>query len=257
MPNGRALLLVCSLFLLSTMPVGAQVNIERQRGQEDEPGLSGQFGLHFSLRTGNVRALDLGSGLRLHYIGQRFTGLVIGRGEIGFQGGERFSNGGLLHLREIYHFRPGMRLEAFGQWNYEKARRLDGRALAGAGLRIRLIERPRSSLWLGVGAMLEHERNAVPPAARHPAETTLARLTSYLAARLEVSSRATFVATGYYQPYLRDAGDRRLLLDASFRVSVTENTSLTNTATLLHDSRPVDGVVRTDFRLRTSITFTF
>lgn len=242
---------------VSSPPAQAQVNIESHRRERSELGFSGTLSTDLVLRTGNVEHFRLGIRGRVDYVTARTTTFIVGRGDLGFLGDNRFNNAGLVHVRHGWAWHERVMPEAYAQVNYDEPRALDARVIVGAGARLRLAETERAGLWLGTGYMYERERLDLPDTAMHPSRTSDHRWSNYLAGRLSAGAGLFLVATGYAQPRFDDFGDIRILTDLSLNISLTRMLSLAITFSLRYDSRPPDDIVSLDTELRNGITFVF
>lgn len=253
----RQLLGSIALTLLVSSPVVAQVDIEALRTDEPPLGLSGSLGGDLTIRTGNVDFIEVGLSARLQRVREGATTLVIGNGGIGLLGRERFSSSGLLHFRETY--RTGSRLspEWFGQINYDRARLLGFRALAGAGMRLALASGESGEVGAGAALMLEHERLILPDTAAHPGRTTVLRSSTFITLRVVPNDDVVVTSTTYLQPALEDLGDSRVLESLRLAASVSDRLALTVSFDLRYDSRPPDGIAALDTTLRTGVTYTY
>ena len=74
----------------------AQVNIEGLRSEITDSGVVGTVGVDLSLRTGNVELVKLGLDARVDHVTSKSSTLFLVSGDLGFLGGERFTNDGLL-----------------------------------------------------------------------------------------------------------------------------------------------------------------
>ena len=238
-------------------PLAAQVNIEALRRDTVGPGLSGTFGTDFSVRTGNVQLVELGVHGRADLVRGRTATFLVGGGSLGFLGGSQFTSDGLLHLRQAWILRPWLEPEWYTQVNYDKPRRLDFRALAGGGLRMRLFHDATTRLWAQSGLMLEHERLDLPAGATHPVKTTVVRSSSYLAFRIVAGENLVLTTTTYMQPRVARPGDFRLLENLALAVSVTRALAVTITFDLRYDSEPPEDIRKLDTALRTGLTVAF
>jgi hypothetical protein len=237
--------------------VAAQVNIEALRRDTVGPGLSGTLGTDLSVRTGNVQLVELGVHGRADLVRGRTSTFLVGGGSLGFLGGSQFTSDGLLHLRLAWILRPWLEPEWYAQVNYDKPRRLDFRALAGGGLRVRLFQDSAARLWAQSGLMLEHERLDLPAGATEPVKTTVVRSSSYLAFRVVAGDNLLVTTTTYMQPRVARPGDIRLLENLALAVSVTRAVAVTVTFDLRYDSEPPDGIRRLDTALVTGLTVSF
>lgn len=235
-------------------PLGAQVNTERLRRTDLAAGVSGQAGLDFTLREGNVELVLLAPSGRVDVVGDGWTLFLVAQGDLGWQRGERFSNQGLAHLRYGRQAASRLRLEGFTQVDYDRARQLTLRTLAGAGPRVTLLATDGWEVALGTAYMLEHEELELPAAAAHPRETTVSRWSSYLTARGAAGERLAGVTTVYVQPQFSDFGDLRVLGDARLSVQLAGALSLQTSGVLRWDGRPPDGTEELDLTVRTGVS---
>jgi hypothetical protein len=220
-------------------------------------GYSGTVAADLELTTGNVEHFQLGINGRVDYQTEATTTFLLGRGDIGLVGSDRFSNAGLLHLRHGRLWFPRLMPEIYAQINYDEPQLLEVRAVAGGGVRVGLADTESIRLWVGTGYMFEHERLDLPDTARHPQTTSVHRWSSYVTGRAAAGTNVTLVATGYIQPLIDDLLDLRILSDVSLGVSVTRALSLNVSFSLRYDSRPPDAVAALDTALRNGIAVTF
>jgi hypothetical protein len=238
-------------------PGHAQVDIERIRQQSGQEGFSLRATLSLSTRSGNVDATNLEVGGRAQLVRSRNTVFVAFAGDYGWQGGKQFSDQGLTHLRYIRGLRGRLASEVFVQGDYDKARLLDRRGLAGAGLRLELDSREGTGVSLGSSYMFEHEELDLPATARHPARTDANRWSSYAGLRWSINDHSGVSATAYVQPRFEDLGDYRVIAEGGLETRVGGAVALSVTGRLRHDSRPPDGIESTDTKLGTGLVVSF
>jgi hypothetical protein len=249
--------LASALVLLHPWALSAQVDIESLRRDGTPPGISGSLGGDLTVRTGNTELVDLALSGRLGWVRARLTTLLIAEGGLGLLDDDRFSSSGLVHARQTLGGR-GMAPEWYAQANYDRAQLLDARALAGAGVRLRLAEGARGTLGAGVSLMFERERLDVPPEASHPSRTDSWRNSTFVSFRLVGGEALVVTSTAYAQPALDDVlGDLRILENLRIAASLTERLALTVTFDLRYDSEPPDGLAALDTRLKTGVAFTY
>jgi hypothetical protein len=215
------------------------------------------LGASLSARSGNVDVTNLEVGGSARYARSRRAVLLVFLGDYGWKDGEQYSEQGLAHLRYTHGLNARLALEAFMQTDYNAARLLDARALAGGGIRVSLIERDRTGVTVGTSYMFEHEEIGVSAGATHPAETDVGRWSSYAALRWSIGKNAGVSATGYAQPNVDDFEDVRVIAEGSLEAKVWEPLSLTVTFRLRHDSDPPDGITDTDSKLSTGLAVSF
>jgi putative salt-induced outer membrane protein YdiY len=245
----RSIVLTAVILLTPTTCSWAQVNIENVRESEAQKGLSTTIKLDLATRLGNVDITTLAVDTRMDWIGGKNKSFLLARGDFGWFDGDRFSNGGLLHIRYTHFLSNIINLEGFGQIDYDKSRFLDFRGVAGMGPRISLYRQSGIKAVWGTSYMLEHERYNLPAGARHPKEETVHRWSNYLniAASMTETLDVTWII--YSQPRFSDFADIRLLSEAKLSVRISRYLSLTNTFRLRYDSDPPDGIEDLDSAL--------
>lgn len=254
----RRLPVVATVLLLTCHGVAeAQVNIEALRRDSLAAGLSGSVGLDLAFRSGNVELLELALTGRVDYAREPWSGFVVGNGEVGLQGGARFDNSGLAHLRASRTLVGRIASEAFAQVNYEEPRLLQFRSLGGVGMRARLVQGSTARLTAGTGYMLEYERLDLSPDASHPATTLAHRWSNYVSLLARSTDRLALVMTLYAQPRFDAPSDIRLRQDLGLAVGITRTVAVSVTLNVRYDSRPPDEIEPHDVSLRTGVTASF
>ncbi|HMB68707.1 MAG TPA: DUF481 domain-containing protein [bacterium] len=237
----------------------AQVNIEKQREDDEERGFATTAAVDLSVRTGNTDVTEFTGEIRTDLVRDGASGFLLGRGGLGWKDGDRFSDSALLHLRTGVPLRPSWEMETFGQIDYDKERKLDFRAIAGIGPRFFLEHDESFSLAVGTAYMREHERydldeiyRTEPARSHHPRDLDVSRWSNYLS----LSTHADRVKTSwivYAQPRLDRFDDVRILSEASVSVAVSGKVDLRNLLRVRWDSEPPDGIEDTDVELTTGI----
>ena len=256
-PPARGLWLLLPLLPLADPPLHAQVNIEALRRADLSHGLAGTLTTELSVSTGSVNLVQLGISGRLDYVSGSATTFFVGQGSIGFLRGSRFTNAGLVHLRQSVAVRPWLVPEAYLQADYDEGRLLDLRVLGGGGLRVRIADAPHARLWAATGAMVEHERLALPDTVGNDPRTTVVRSSSYVALRATAADNLVVSSTTYVQPQVSELGDVRVLENIALAVAVTRTVALAVAFDLRYDSRPPVTVPSLDTTLKSGVTLRF
>ncbi len=241
----------------SRLQCGQQVNIETARASADTIGTSGRFEFGLTLRSGNVELVEFEPAFRLDRSTNSSKQLVIVNGDIGWEGGERFSNSGLVHLRHESSTRSRFRPEFFAQTNYDLARNLSFRSLGGGGLRTRVLEDGSSRLFLSISYLLEHERNDLVSGDIHPARTTNHRISFYASAATRNDDSVGCTAVVYVQPRLPEVDDPRVLVSTRLGVAVGKHVEIVTTVRFQYDAGPPEDVGRADLQLVSGFSFAF
>lgn len=242
---------------LLASPGAAQVNIERLRLGGEELRLSGSVVLGLTLESGNTEKERADGQARLDYRWPTRAAFGVVSGDFDWTGGQRVSNKGLIHLRYIEGTDRTLSPEIFGQINYDKARSLDFRGLAGAGVRIRIAEGERGRASLGLAYMFEHEELGLPPESTHPTTTSHHRSSSFVTLSYEPREGLALASTSYAQPRLDDPGDIRLLSQSRLSVQLLGPLTLDLTFDAHYDADPPDDIESLDTTLKTGIGIRF
>ena len=239
-------------FLLSVTPLWAQVNIEHYRGKE---GVTG--GVRFSLHSniGNVDVVKSDGAGNVTVNTQTGTYLTIFKGGIGFLGGKRFANSGVLHMRYTHTSNARWQPEIFAQGDYAKSRRLDQRTLLGAGLRRIWSSEEEVIFSLGSSLMWEREALSLRVGDPHPSRASVGRSSTYV--NMHIRRRLGFAVTAYYQFDLANPSDVRLLGTGELTTPLWGPFKQTTTVDFRTDSSPPLGVKETDAKLSTSFGVAF
>lgn len=246
-----ALLLLCSISIV------AQINTEKYRNEKDTTGFSGYIQLNISAQTGNVDLQELDPAFRLDYKTQATHSFAIVMGEYGWKDQAAFSNQALLHIRHVQEISFPFEWEVFGQINYDKARLLLFRDLAGGGLRFNIFKDSRFAFWVGTSYMIEHEKYDLPPTAKHKVEQTVNRWSNYLTYSLNIKTGINFSMVIYYQPRFDLFNDFRVLNENNLSVDLVKNLALSIGFRLYYNSRPPDTIKNTDTKTEMGFSYIF
>lgn len=240
-------------------PAAAQIqNVQSALATEAPQGLSGNVAGSVDWRTGNISFLSLAASGSARYRHDRH--LIVGLVRL-----ERKSSADTLifgrtfeHLRYRYLLSERLLFETFVQHEYDALKRLNIRALGGAGPRYQLLDGKSYGLGVGVAYMLEYEQLSDPddPAISDAGEDDLAhRLSSYLVGHIEIDDNFQLVETFYVQPRITDPADTRLLSESSIVLKATDKLSFTTAFIISFDNRPPQTIKKTDTSLLTTVVY--
>ncbi len=106
--------------------------------------------------------------------------------------------------------------------------------------------------------MFEYDRLSVVAMGAEPLETFDVRWSNYLTLRLSLfDDRLLMQNTTYAQPRFDVFADARFLNETELMAKVIDALMLGVTVSVLHDTRPPEGVVPTDLRVFTTLRFSF
>jgi len=238
------------------------VNVQSLVGQDIPEGVSGALDAGADWRTGNTELLILSGAATLRYKSGDHLVFGIARaayGRIG-EGADKTQIIGNLfeHLRYRWKLSPRLTAEAFGQHELDKFRRLQLRALVGAGPRVTVLDDKQAGLVFGVAYMFELEHlDDKPGTFDAGADSSTSRMSSYVVFTSALNDKVTFAETVYWQPKLFDFADFRLLNETQLLVKLSDKFSFKTAFVLAHDSTPPDTVKSTDTALQTGISYKF
>ena len=253
-----ALLTLVGLSLgLVAVPLAAQVDIESLRLNGADTGVHGMADLAVTVREGNVDLQLVDIGGRSEWRTEGSVLMLIGRADIAWKDGSRFSNHGLVHLRQTLRIEAKVQPEWYGQIDYAKSRSLDLRRIAGFGPRFQLVTEDHKTFAVAASYMIERETLNLPTDAVHPDETTSHRLSTYITGAFQKEDRFTISGTAYFQPELDNWGDYRILGDGSLGVALGAGFGVRLSLSLRYDDDPPDTRDGLDLMYRTGFSFRF
>ncbi|MBN1447239.1 MAG: DUF481 domain-containing protein [Bacteroidetes bacterium] len=251
------LILLPLLLYIVTSTLSAQVNTEKLRRADSSSGMFFNTSLRFGLVRGNSEYVSAGAAARVDYAQATHDNFAVIEYEFKESSGGKIANKGFVHLRTIRAWTTLLSVEAFAQAEFNEFLSLKNRDLLGAGARLHLIEvtgakRSLFSLYLGVGAMFEHEYYAT-----EPAETRFNRVrsTNYLTAAWNPSGNMAASLVGYIQPLIEEPADYRMTAEASLEFTISSRFRFHVGVNSRFHSRPVLNVKRYDFEINNGIRF--
>jgi putative salt-induced outer membrane protein YdiY len=224
----------------------AQVNTEKYRSDGKLEGWSFALELNGTAKTGNTENQELSIQGRIdHRTATSLTFLIL-ENEYEWVDGGRLVNEQLVHLRHSFAIDTTTKIEFFGQVNFDKNLLINDRELIGAGVRMRLLQSKKASLFYGTSYMFEHENYDLPKTAIHPSVVDVQRWSNYIAAAVAISENTRLSSVLYYQPMFVEFDDYRILNETNLMIGISEHFSVSVDFKLRTDSKPADGIKKTD-----------
>ena len=250
-----ALFLIGFFVLLSN--AYAQVNIEKFREMELNQGISGYVEFDLFSKSGNVKETKINLENRIDYVWNTMHTFLIIRGDFGWEGGKQYSNEAVMHLRHIFRTGTNMQPEIFAQLDYNKERRLSFRSLIGGGLRFAMYKSEKSKLWWGTAIMQEQEHLDLDESNSLKEIDTLVRWSNYLSINVAFNEQILLSWTTYFQPYVGDFENIRILSEKNLLIRLSELFSLTIAFRMRYDNQPPIAVESLDTALKTGLVLHF
>lgn len=247
------------LFLFICLPVAAQVNIftgETMKQMQLNPGWYNNINLDLAYRSGNTELLTLRTRFRSDYLSKIYHGFVFGSLQQGRKSGVLFTNKGMVHGRIIRNLTNHILLESFVQKQFNESILLNDRNLVGGGVRFAArSSKSRFNLYLGTGAMWEHER--INDSKIGEITTHIIRSTNYINWTAQLDKRISASATGYYQVHVRRVADYRVLFEGSIMFRLTTKLAFPFRVNFRYDSEPPTGIQKHDLEIFNGLSYTF
>lgn len=251
---------ICFVLLLCCAPpLVAQVNIftgETMKQMRLESGVYNSIALDLTYRSGNTDLLTTRTRFRSDYLTAAYHAFIFGSLQQSRKDAVFFINKGMAHARIIRSLTQHLLFESFVQKQFNESILLSDRNLVGGG--VRFAAHPRDSrfnLYLGIGAMWEHERTN--DKASGTITTRLVRSTNYINWTGQLDERVTTSATGYYQVYVRRFQDYRILFEGSLTFRLTTKLSFPLRVNFRYDSEPPTGIRKHDVEIFNGLRYTF
>ncbi|MFC1557790.1 DUF481 domain-containing protein [candidate division KSB1 bacterium] len=246
-----------SILLIFLSHTYAQVNIEKFRDKEKKKDFSGYVELDLSSRTGNVDITKINFENLNNYIWKSMNTFLVIRSALGWEDGEQYINEGLIHLRQVFRSGADLQPEIFAQTDYNKERHLSFRGLIGGGLRFSIYKSKKTELWWGTDIMQEYERLDLKKNNGNEKVDNITRWSNYLAANIIFNENVRLTWTTYFQPYISDFKDIRILSEKGMLVGLNKHLSLDIAFRMRYDSQPPKDTKSLDTALKTGLVLHF
>lgn len=256
------------LFFFGYFPeqASAQIlNVEKSRLDQDTSKryfINAAFSFRANNRTADVsdpiRFLSFNSNLDLAYLSKQHSYMLLNFLDYLSINEDPFISFGYTHGRINFLREKRISYELFAQGQYDLLRGLDQRYLAGAGIRIKIVDKSWYSLYAGLGIMYEHEKWDDPQVEGREVSTDIFKSANYLSARLELTDYLDFNFICYYQGGKDNVFNRfrnRFNSDANLSVHVNKTISLRTSFVWAFDSAPIVPITKFIYAISNGIQF--
>jgi hypothetical protein len=242
--------------LTASHPAGAQVNTETFRKRIKSKGYSFFLEGTFDGHTGNTRGATADGLVGAGFAGGRHLAFAFASMDYSKLNEVVGVDKSFAHARYDYAFARVVSWEVFTQAQSDVFQLIKIRNLVGTGPRFTLYDDGRFSLFLGVGAMWEHDVYEVALGGPDARLQNTTRANVYLAAHATLTDGIDVVTTTYVQPRSTDPSDVRVLSESGFIFKIASWLSTSISFVGHYDSNPPPGVLPTDTELKNAITLT-
>lgn len=255
-PAARSIAFVVFACLALPAPARAQVNTEPFRKRIKSRGYSFFLQGTFDGHTGNTEGVTADGLAGLGFAGGRHLAFAFASVDYSKLNEVIGVDKSFAHARYDYAIGRFVSWEAFVQTQSDVFQLIKIRDLIGTGPRLTLYDDGQFGLFLGVGAMWEHDVYDVAPGGPDARVQNTTRANVYLAAHATLTDGIDAVTTTYVQPRLTDASDIRVLSESGFIFKISTWLSTAISFVAHYDSNPAPGVLPTDTELKNAITLT-
>lgn len=242
------------LILLISNTFAQVVNVEKKRMGKKE-GFAGVAGAGFYLIDNGKNIFQFKNTIDLQYKKRAHTIIFLNDLSLMTVDNDNLVNGGFQHLRYNYTVKDSsfFTIEAFAQHQYNSIKLLKKRFLLGAGPRLRILNTPKASCFVGALGMYEYELRS--DSLKTIQE--LSRLSSYLSFTWDIIDNLNFSSITYYQPAFQNPENYRISSESSFNLKINQALSFRIALQATYDSQPPEDVQELFYFWENSITYEF
>ncbi len=247
--------LIAIFILVLSSSAFSQVNTEKLRKNANETGIFTDFNLAGTFTSGNTEYVRFNTGLRFDYIGQQYNSFLIAKLDYKEANSEILVKKGFVHLRNVFAYSGNLNFELFLQKEFNDFISLNDRNIAGAGLRIKMLESytDTSSIAISLGCGIMYEGEDYTEGYKE--DSHLARSTNYLSINWKINNIFSISSVSYYQVDLTRLNNYRILNESDFSINIFKNLKLFAAIDYRYDSKPPETVENFDFEFVNGIRF--
>lgn len=240
------------LFFATLSSYSQIVNIENKRLGKKE-GFSGSIDLNLNFIMNTRRLLQIGDRLKVAYTKKKSHLMLLTDHSFVKSEGEDFVNRGYYHLRYNLTLKDSGRVdwEVYQQGQFNRIQKINLRMIGGTGFRLALLNHKKFDLNLGTGFMAEYEELIDIGLSRNILSS------SYLSFDGQFTEGFGLNTITYFQPKMTDWGNYRFANETHLRFKINKYLTFLVIYSLAHDSRELEGVRKTNYVLKNTLSFRF
>lgn len=242
------------VFVAACLPAKAQVvNIEKERKDKDAKPLIGFADLSLNYYKTNTSLWEAKNKLQLQYFRTKSTYLLFNQFSQVKADEKSYLNDGFLHVRYNYQISESpITAELFGQYQFNRIKKIRERYLVGAGPRIRLIDTTNLRSYIGPMLMYEYE-----VLTENEGINNDWRLSMYASFQFKISEIISFNHITYYQPKVKHFSDYRISSESTMNFKLTEHLSFKVLFNISYDTNPAQDVNKLFYTLSNGLSLKF
>ena len=204
--------------------------------------------------SGNANTHEFSVDPGLMWVQRKYALKLFGSYHALFSGTQRVLNGGFLHARYARNIVNRGRAYLFYQLQFNEVLLMNKRELIGGGYRVEILHRDSLSDAVAIGVMHEYEvLDRALLAADEVYKTNYLRLSLMHSLNWLISANFSIDNVLYYQPYLMNFQDYRLLNDLRLSFRITAHLDLLLQAEFRFDRQPPTALKNYDLAIRSGL----
>jgi hypothetical protein len=230
---------------------GQILNIESIRQKEQNKRWVGSVKLNVQLLENKNSFVLVTNRIRLQY--KKDKVLVLGMNDYNLKtsNDKEIVKNGTQHIRLNYDLKSRLKLEAFGQNQFDEIRDLESRILLGVGLRYKLSKHEKYRVYTGLSIMQEWEK------VKNEDRFDDLRLSTYVSFSFFFNEHVSLVNTTYFQPNLSDFSDYRVSTDMMLVLKIFKNLAFNTSLLWSYDAQPPVNIPKVLYKFTNGLVYTF
>jgi len=236
----------------------AQVNAEAIRSQLSRDTQLATLDASLVTRAGNTQNTTFGGGILGAIIKRRHLAFARAQADYATAQSETTVSRAFAHVRYNYTLIDELAVEAYGQLQSDRFRRLAFREVAGFGPRWEIVHKNDIEIFAATSYMLENEvllESEDPPDQRR--EDFYHRSSNYVGFNYSIDDKSQLTAVTYIQPRFDRPKDYRVLHESAAVLGITKLLAVKLGITFRYDSEPPVGVRSLDLEVKNSLQLRF
>lgn len=253
----RAIALIIGLLWAGSIAQAQILNIEKSRMDNDTlEAFIGNASLNFRLQQKNVQVISIRNTLNLTHATKQHNYILIGNLHLIKVEDRDVISDGSTHVRWNIMKRKKISYELFAQGQYDEARGMKHRFLAGGDIRARLRYSDKITLAAATGVMYEKERWALPD------EDILAnrgfiKSTTYFSVQNRFTKSLEINCISYYQARFDRFFKPRITADVNMNLRINKLFSFNSKFSMIYDAIPVIPIRNLFYTFSNGLTINF
>ncbi len=256
------------VLLIGQTAVGQILNVEKNRLKGDSANyFLGNIGADLNVNNRSVNDagetltfIGLTSNSDVGYISEHHSFLLLSQFQYNATSDNTINSTGYGHFRINWLREQILSYETFTQLQYDQGRGMRIRWLGGGGIRYRIFDEEKASLYVGIGAIYEREVWKVPLVEGALRAINLWKSSNYISHRVKINPHMDFNLIAYYQTGYDNGQDffrHRMSIDANLLIKVFSRLSFRTSFNAAYENQPIVPIPKFVYSLTNGIQLSF